>query len=85
MTNVENLDLLKEALAFAAPEKSQVNLSVDNTLSELGISSITALEMAGYVEDKLGITFPDDELAQINTIAGFDQLIRKHTVAASGQ
>lgn len=78
MTTFEHLELIKEAMAFAAPDEVPQNFSPESTLSELGISSITALEMAGYIEDKLGVRFPDDELSQINSLQGFDQLIRRH-------
>ncbi len=78
MTNSDTLDLIKEALAHAEPERATTNLTPNSTLSELGISSITALEMAGYIEDKLGIHFPDDELSQVNTIEGLDALIRRY-------
>ncbi len=52
-------------------------MSMESTLGELGINSITALEIAGYIEDKLNIKLPDDELAPINTIGGLAQLIRR--------
>ena len=81
MTNDETLILLREAFAFAAPEMAQAMeaLSMESRLDEFGVSSIIALEMAGYVEEKLGIQFAEDELAQIGTIKGFINLIRQHT------
>ncbi|HEX7177079.1 MAG TPA: acyl carrier protein [Pyrinomonadaceae bacterium] len=81
MTNLDHGDLIKEALAFTAPEEMPQEFSPDSTLGEMGISSITALEMAGYIEEKLSIVFPDDELSQVNTLRDFDQLIRRHTLA----
>ncbi|MFB2771432.1 acyl carrier protein [Pelatocladus sp. BLCC-F211] len=83
MTNNEILALLKEAFEFAAPEQMQVMeaLTMESTLDEFGVSSIVALEMAGYIEEKLEIQFPDDELAQIGTIKGFVNLIREHAKA----
>jgi len=56
-------------------------LTMESTLDEFGVSSIVALEMAGYIEEKLGIQFADDELAQIGTIKGFVNLIRQYTKA----
>lgn len=81
MTNDEILILLNEAFEFAAPEKAKVieALTMENTLDEFGVSSIVALEMAGYIEEKLGIQFADDEIAQIATIKGFVNLIRQYT------
>ena len=77
MTDGEILSLIKEALVYAAPELADVTLKMESTLGEIGISSITALEIAGYIEEKLNIKLPDDELAPLNTIGGLAQLIRQ--------
>jgi acyl carrier protein len=77
VTDGEILSLIKEALEYAAPELANVKLSMESTLGEVGISSITALEIAGYIEEKLNIKLPDDELAPLNTIGGLAQLIRQ--------
>lgn len=80
MTNDEILNLLKEAFEFAASEQAGAveALTMESDLGEFGVSSIVALEMAGYIEEKLGIQLADDELAQIATIKGFVNLIRQH-------
>jgi acyl carrier protein len=77
VTDGEILDLIKEALLESAPERADVNLTMASTLGEVGISSITALEIAGYIEEKLNIRLPDDELAPLSTIGGLAELIRK--------
>ncbi len=77
MTDDEILALIKEALVHSSPEHAGVTLTTESTLSMLGISSITALEVAGYLEDKLNIRLPDDELAPLNTIGGLVKLIRQ--------
>ena len=77
MTDAETLSLIKEALEYASPEHADVRLTMESTLGQVGISSITALEIAGYIEEKLAIRLPDDELAPLNTIGGLVQLIRR--------
>ncbi len=77
MTDSEILTLIKEALMDAAPEHADATLTMESTLGEIGISSITALEIAGYIEEKLNIKLPDDELAPLNTIGGLARLIRQ--------
>jgi acyl carrier protein len=77
VTDDEILSLIKEALEHAAPEHAGATLKTGSTLSEIGISSITALEIAGYIEEKLNIRLPDDELAPLNTIGELVQLIRR--------
>jgi acyl carrier protein len=78
VTEEDVLNLIKEAIGSVAPEHVNLNLDMNSTLGELGISSITALEIAGYIEEKLNIRLPDDELAPLNTIGGLVQLIRRH-------
>ena len=77
MTDDGILSLIKEALEHAAPEHAGATLKMDSTLGEIGISSITALEIAGYIEEKLNVRLPDDELAPLNTIGELVQLIRR--------
>jgi acyl carrier protein len=77
VTDDEILSLIKEALEHSSPEHAGVTLKPNNTLGEIGISSITALEIAGYIEEKLNIRLPDDELAPLNTIGELVQLIRR--------
>ncbi|MGH9842192.1 MAG: acyl carrier protein, partial [Blastocatellia bacterium] len=79
VTDSEILSLIKEALESASPEHAGVTLTMESTLGELGISSITALEIAGHIEEKLNIRLPDDELAPLNTIGGLVHLIRQQT------
>ncbi len=76
MTDAEILAVIGEAIAFAVPEKAGVKLDPDATIADLGISSITVLEIVGYIEDRLGVRFPDDALAQLNSVRGLTELIR---------
>ena len=75
--------LLKEALAFAKPnQKHLINaMSLDSRMSDLGVESIAALEMAGYLEEKLGVQFPDDELASVQTLRGLANLVHQYASA----
>lgn len=79
MSEHEIRELIREAIRFAEPELAAVELRPGSTLSELGIGSVAALEMVGYIEDKLGIQIPDDELAELGTLDALVGLIRHHT------
>ncbi|MDZ8226280.1 MULTISPECIES: acyl carrier protein [unclassified Nostoc] len=85
MRNDEILSLIQEAFEFASPEQALAvkDLTINSALSEFGVSSIVALEMAGYIEEKLHIQFADDELAQIGNIKGFVNLISQYTKLAA--
>ena len=84
ITEQKIIAMLKEALAYATPERKDLIrvMTLDSRLSDLGVESIAALEMAGYLEDKLGVQFPDDELASIQSIRGLANLVRQYAVAA---
>lgn len=82
-TEQKIIAMLQEALAYAKPDEKDLAriMTLDSRLSDLGIESITALEMAGYLEDKLGIQFPDDELTSIQSVRGLADLVRRHMIA----
>jgi acyl carrier protein len=77
VTDNEILNLIQDALTAVSPEHAGVTLTMESTLGEAGISSITALEIAGHIEEKLNIRLPDDELAPLTTIGGLVRLIRQ--------
>jgi acyl carrier protein len=79
--DAELLDLLKRALLFARPERADVaaRLTLSSTMDELGIESVVALEMVGFLEEELNIQFQDSELSQIQSMDSLARLIKKHT------
>jgi acyl carrier protein len=83
MNDAEVLSLVREAIAFAEPKVKTATLSPTDTIADLGINSISVLEIVGYLEDKLGVRFPDDELAHLNTVGGLCGLIRSHAVTTT--
>lgn len=83
------IGLFHEALAFTDPELSGKLKTVDPDakLSEIGIDSISMLEIAAYIEEKLDVQFPDSELGLLADVRGFINLIQKHVghMAPQGQ
>jgi acyl carrier protein len=68
--------LLKRAYAYAKPDAHPtVDLPLDATLEGLGINSIAALEMTGYVEEELDIFLRDDEIASLRHLGDLAKLI----------
>lgn len=80
MTEPALLELIHEAFVFAlgddVPDRAQ--LAGDANLSDLGVESVASLEIAGYIEDKLAIRFPDDELSELSTVGDVVELIHRH-------
>lgn len=80
LQDADLLDLLKQALLFARPERTDVaeRITLNSTMDELGIESVVALEMVGFIEEKLDIQFQDGELSQIQGMDSLVRLIKKH-------
>lgn len=84
LTDERLLALIEEALKSLGDDRIRVeHLSMEATLAGLGVDSMDAIEMAAYVEDKLGIRLPDDQLAQVNSVSGLARIIRAHLERAA--
>lgn len=79
LTNEQKIELVKKAFVYASPNDAgkAESLDLDSPLEKLGVQSITALEMAGYIEEELEIEFFDKELTEINKIQDLVDLIGK--------
>ena len=78
MSETQILELIKNALDQVAPGKSaEINEgNMNMKMRDLAIDSVVTMEMIGYIEDHLGTTFPDEDLAQINKLSDLADLIR---------
>lgn len=81
MTEQELLALLAEALESVAPGRSDRldARGLDTEISALGIDSVTTMEMVGFVEEKLDVTFPDEDLAQVSSMRHLANLVTAAT------
>ncbi len=77
MNEQELLTLLSNALESVAPGRSDklAGRGLDTEISALGIDSVATMEMVGFVEEKLNLTFPDEDLAQISSLRHLANLI----------
>jgi acyl carrier protein len=79
MTDEEVNRLLRNALREAMPDRaSQIDeMDLDQEFGDLGISSVVAMEIIGYVEDALARTFKREELAGVHRLSDMATLIRR--------
>ena len=54
------------------------SVSMDETLSAIGIDSVRAIEIAAYIEGKLGVSFPDDQLARSRSVRDLVELLVRY-------
>lgn len=66
------MDILNELNEIAKEYRDDVVLTEGANFADLGFDSLDKVELVMAIEDKFGITFPDD--LQINTV---DELIEK--------
>ncbi len=78
MTDDQIIELIKNALCQAAPKKAAdfANLTMEQKLDSLGLDSIAVMEMVGFVEEHLDVTFNDEELTDVEHIGDLANLIR---------
>jgi len=78
MDDAQVLNLIKEALFEVAPNRKEEfeDLTIDTTIEDLALDSIATMEMVGFLEDKTEKTFPDEDLAQVNSLEDLASLVR---------
>lgn len=78
MTNDEIMGLIQQALVSVAPTRKAdfANLSADTKIEALGLDSIATMEMVNFIEEKIEVTFPDEELAKVQRISDLVGLVR---------
>ena len=66
------MDILKELNEIVKEYRGDGELNVGDNFTDLGFDSLDKVELVMAIEDKFGITFPDDVV--VNTV---DELIAK--------
>lgn len=61
------LELFKE-VAQRVDKRALANVSRSSKISDLGIDSLSVMEIIGQLETELGIMIPDEDLVEIVTV-----------------
>jgi acyl carrier protein len=83
MNDAEILALLRKALVATQPELDPDRIDLDTSLANLGIDSVSLLEVAAIVETKLALTFPEEEVFSISTCREFLGLVHRSLPGAA--
>lgn len=77
MSENEILALIQSALSEVAPNRAEEfeEITLKDTIEDLALDSIATMEMVGSLEDKVGKTFPDEELAKVTTVGDLASLV----------
>jgi acyl carrier protein len=76
MSNINVTQLFTQA-AFEVSGKKLDNLSKDTVITRLGLDSVAVMELVSYVEDKLEIRLPDEDLARVQTVGDLGALVQR--------
>jgi acyl carrier protein len=78
MSYFDFFTLFNQAASEVSGKKFE-NLGKATVISDLGLDSIAVIELIGYLEEKLDIRIPDEELAGVQTLGDLDDLVRRFT------
>ena len=73
---VDVISLFQQA-ALEVSNKKLEGLSRATVLSQLGMDSVAVMELLSFLEEKLAIRLPDEDLARVNTLGDLCNLIQK--------
>jgi len=79
MTQQEIVTLIQNAIEEVAPGKGQ-NVDPNNlgmAIRDAGIDSVASMEMAGVIEEDLGVTFADEDLNAVQSFSDLVKMIEK--------
>lgn len=76
MAQVNIIQLFTQA-ALEVNGKKLDGLSKDTVISKLGLDSVAMMELVSYVEEKMNIRLPDEDLAKVQTIGDLGGLVKR--------
>ena len=72
-----NVTELFTVAAMEVNGKKLSGLSKDTVISKLGLDSVAVMELVSYVEEKLDIRMPDEDLAKVQTVGDLGTLVER--------
>jgi acyl carrier protein len=57
-----------QRMATEIAEKDFTNVTEDSNIQELGLDSLSTLELVGAMERELGVQIPDEQLVGVQTV-----------------
>lgn len=63
--------------AHEIAEREYPPFTEEQVIAELGLDSLSTLEMVGMIERELGIVLPTDELHEIHTVGALTDLVQQ--------
>lgn len=79
MTDTDALKLIQQALHEVDPARAAQwdDLDLNASIESLGLDSVRLMEMVGAIEEAADVTFPDEALPKLNSLADLARLVRE--------
>ncbi len=71
---MDTIELVKDILKA---KLGRDDISLESTMKDLGVDSLDLVEVVLEVEERLGVTFEDEELIELKTVEHVVSLINK--------
>ncbi len=76
MATVNILQLFAQA-ALEVNGKKLDGLTKDTVISKLGLDSVAVMELVSFVEEKLNIRMPDEDLSKVQTLGDLGDVVKR--------
>jgi acyl carrier protein len=77
MTEQDLISLFKQVAAQVDKRQKFDHVTRDSVISELGIDSLSMMQIVGEMELRLNIMIPDEDLVELVTIADLVKVVEK--------
>ncbi len=77
MTQNRDLLLLFKTIAARVDKRDFPNVTTKSVITELGVDSLSMMQIVGEMETELGILIPDEDLVELVTVGDLVSKIEK--------
>ena len=71
------LSLFERVASNVENGKKLPTITADSKITSLGIDSVSMMEIIGEIEDELDIRLPDEKLANLETVADIERVVKE--------
>lgn len=83
MSNAINVIELFQKAALEVDNRTLSGLNKDTVISQLGMDSVAIMELVSYLEERLEVRIPDEELGRVRTIGDLRDCLARHVPAGT--
>lgn len=76
MATVNLIQLFTQA-ALEVNGKKLDGLTKDTVIAKLGLDSVAVMELVSFLEEKLAIRMPDEDLAKVQTLGDLGDVVKR--------